>query len=164
MGLQENSKQAAEFTPLTGTPSRLCFQNTEHYLGLQDFRMFEPQTFRILNARKARSRISFLSETIFIIRTERRAGKLHRARSRLYRSRLLYTCKYSSENSRRDLHNTLLCNALQSHFFFARRIGEENLKRPNNLIFLSKTSPKIFPQYFFFQIVATIFRNSAKFC
>ena len=36
-----------------------------------------------------------------------------RARSRLYRSQILYTF----ESSRRDLHNALLCTALKSHFF-----------------------------------------------
>ena len=47
----------------------------------------------------------------------RRAGKLYRARSRLYRSQILQvnpTSKYSFESSRRDLHNTRLCTDLRS--------------------------------------------------
>ena len=47
----------------------------------------------------------------------RRAGKLYRARSRLYRSQLLQVdSNYLCESSRRDLHNTLLCTALRSQF------------------------------------------------
>ena len=42
----------------------------------------------------------------------RRAVKLYKARSRLYRSQILQAnTKYSCESSRRDLHNTLLCIA-----------------------------------------------------
>ena len=44
-----------------------------------------------------------------------RAGKLYKARSRLYRSQILQvnpTSKYSCESSRRDLHNALLCIVL----------------------------------------------------
>ena len=42
----------------------------------------------------------------------RRAGKLYRARSRLYQSqRLQVNTKYSCERSRRDVDNTLLCTA-----------------------------------------------------
>ena len=48
----------------------------------------------------------------------RRAGKLHKARCRLYRSKILQVnTKYSLESSRRDLQNTLLsvlCTALES--------------------------------------------------
>ena len=40
-----------------------------------------------------------------------------RARSRLYRSRILQVNTYAFESSRRDLHNVLLCTALQSQFF-----------------------------------------------
>ena len=40
----------------------------------------------------------------------RRAGKLYKARSRLYRSQFLQlNSKYLLESSRRDLHNALLC-------------------------------------------------------
>ena len=41
----------------------------------------------------------------------RRAGKLYKARSRLYRSQIYY----SLESSRRDLHNALLCTVLESN-------------------------------------------------
>ena len=45
----------------------------------------------------------------------RRAGKLYKARSRLYRSQLLLVnTKYSLDSSRRDLHNALLCTVLES--------------------------------------------------
>ena len=43
----------------------------------------------------------------------RRAGKLYKARSPLYRSQILQVnSKYSLESSRRDLHNALLCTVL----------------------------------------------------
>ena len=46
----------------------------------------------------------------------RRAAKLYRARSRLYQSQILrVNTKYSFESYRRDLHNTLLCTALESN-------------------------------------------------
>ena len=47
-----------------------------------------------------------------MIRT-RRAGKLYKARSRLYRSQhLQVTSKYSLESSRQDIHNALICTVL----------------------------------------------------
>jgi len=46
----------------------------------------------------------------------RRAGKLYKARSRLYRSQFLQVnTKYSYESTRRDLHNALLCTVLESN-------------------------------------------------
>ena len=46
----------------------------------------------------------------------RRAGKLYKAHSRLYRRQNLRinSTKYSLESSRRDLHNALLCTVLES--------------------------------------------------
>ena len=47
----------------------------------------------------------------------RSAGKLERARSRLYRSQIL------RESSRRDLHNALLCTVLNAQHFVQKSLN-----------------------------------------
>ena len=68
------------------------------------------------------------SVILIIMICTRRAGKLQRARSRLYRSRFLQVnANYSFESSRRDLHNTLLCTYIQSQLFV-----QKCYKKPSN--------------------------------
>ena len=81
-----------------------------------------------------------------------RTFELFRAHSRLYRSQILQvnSTKYSLESSRRDLHNALLCTALES-------IIENWGKKDRSLI--SKFSLKIAE---FFTVFFQNFTNFAK--
>ena len=67
------------------------------------------------------------------------AGKLYRARSRLYRA-----TKYSFESSRLNLHNTLLCTTPNPNYEKAwEKIGQKaTTKKSENVKGVSRNSPK----------------------
>ena len=74
-----------------------------------------------------------------------------------------FASQYALESSRRDLHNALLCTALESTAFGIhwRKMGKKGPGQNNPLSNL-KIFVKILPLYFYIPKICEIQRNSAK--